>query len=145
MRLLNTRVNLTQKRSAPHGRPFREAWGTFLDTFTWDLWITVTFRTPRQPHHALSTLNQARKVVRKTTTGGRLFLGVEPHKSRLIHLHGLVVVPDWPSKRAASKAIFWNLFETFGRAQVPPVQGNKGASFYVSKYVTKEIGEFIIE
>lgn len=93
----------------------------------------------------MSTLNQAAKVVRRTTKGGRLFLGVEPHKSALIHLHGLVVVPDWDSKRAASTHLWTNLFETFGRAQVPEVRGNRGASFYVSKYVTKDFAEFIIE
>ena len=132
-------------RSVSHGRPFREAWGTWLDGFEWDLWLTVTFRTPRQPHHAMSTLTQCRKVVRRVSQGGHLFLGVEPHKSALIHLHGLVQVPDWTSKRKASNLLWLRLFETFGRSQVPAVRGNKGASFYVSKYVTKEFGEFVIE
>jgi len=118
----------------------RNAFSEFLSTFSWDYFLTVTFRNPRQPHHAISTVRQVGKVVRRHSTGC-LFLGTELHINRTLHVHGLLSAFHGPNP-LLQYALWDSLFKTFGRSEVREVQSSEAVSFYVSKYVTKELTEW---
>jgi len=118
----------------------RDAFGEWLQTFNWEYFITITFREPRLPHHALSTVREAGKLIRRHASG-LLFLGTELHDSRTLHMHGLLETGGRPNEFLAS--VLWRqLFERFGRSQVRPVQSREAVSNYVSKYVTKRLTEW---
>jgi len=118
----------------------RDAFGTWLATFYWDYFITVTFRSPRHPHHAISTVNQIGKVIRRHSAG-RLFLGTELHINRTLHVHGLLQAAGRPNA-FMEYAIWSSLFDSFGRSEVRRVQSREAVSNYVSKYVTKGLTEW---
>ena len=118
----------------------RDAFGDWLATFPWEYFITVTFREPRQPHHALSTVREVGKLIRRHASGS-LFLGTELHHSRTLHVHGLLETAGRPNEFLAS--VLWRqLFDRFGRSQVRPVLSREAVSNYVSKYVTKRLTEW---
>lgn len=118
----------------------RDVFGSWLSTFRWDYFITVTFRFPRQPHVALSTVREVGKVIRRSNTG-RLFLGTELHVNRTLHLHGLLEARGGAT--SFSRWQLWaDLYDRFGRSQVRAVQSREAVSIYVSKYVTKELTEW---
>jgi len=123
----------------------RNAWAVFLSRYNWHYFVTITFRNPRQPHHAQSTLNQIGKVTRSRTKG-RFFFGSELHLSRTLHVHGLL------ESRAATPALsrwmgdqLWeDYFRLFGRSQVHEVSSEEAVTMYVSKYCVKEQGEWVM-
>jgi len=118
----------------------RDAFGNWLGTFPWTYFLTVTFSEPRRPHHAISTVGQVGKTIQRHSRG-RLFLGSELHVSRTLHVHGLLQAP-----RGANEflryALWHSLFHAFGRSEVREVQSREAVSNYVSKYVSKEMGEW---
>lgn len=121
-------------------REVRDAFGAWIGLFPWTYFLTVTFREPRQPHHALSTLRGVGKVVRRHSKG-RLFLGTELHINRTLHVHGLLDAPYGPND-FLEYALWSSLFSAFGRSEVRQVQSREAVSIYVSKYVTKELTEW---
>jgi len=121
-------------------REVRDAFGNWLATFNWDYFLTITFRNPRHPHHALSTVRQVGKVVRRHSAG-RLFLGTELHVNRTLHVHGLLETRKRPND-FLRWALWDSLFNTFGRSEVRGVQSREAVSNYVSKYVTKGLTEW---
>jgi len=118
----------------------RNEFGAWLGLFPWTYFLTITFREPRQPHTALSTVRQCGKVVRRHSKG-RLFLGTELHISRTLHVHGLLDAP-FGATDFLEYAIWHSLYTSFGRSQVRQVQSREAVSLYVSKYVTKALGEW---
>jgi len=130
------------RRRMPSRKEVRDAFGDFLSTFNWDYFITVTFRVPRQPHHALGTVREVGKVIRRSNTG-RLFLGTELHVNRTLHLHGLLEAHGRPNG-FLKRQLWADLFDRFGRSQVLDVQSREAVSSYVSKYVVKGLTEWDI-
>jgi len=127
------------RKKPPEPQTTKEAWGEYLDRYRWDYFITVTFRFPRQPHHADSTIREVGKVIEEHTNG-RYFLGTELHVNRTLHVHGLLQAPhgaDDPTARMVADTIWRVFLRRFGRSQVRRVQLNEAVSAYVSKYVVK--------
>jgi len=123
----------------------KEAWSEFLDRYNWDAFVTVTYREPRLPHHADSSLREIGKVIRRHTHR-HYFLGGELHVNRSLHVHGLLQLParDPAWKRAQGSSLWKELFERFGRSQVSPVQANEAVSTYVSKYCVKDLNSWVM-
>jgi len=123
----------------------KEGWSEFLDRYVWDGFVTVTFREPRLPHHADSTLNEVAKVLRRHTNR-HFFLGGELHVNRTLHVHGLLQLParDPAVKRIQGTDLWRELFERFGRSQVSAVQANEAVSIYVSKYCVKDLNSWLM-
>ena len=118
----------------------RDAFGAWLGLFPWTYFLTITFRSPRQPHHALSTIRECGRVVRRHSKG-RLFLGTELHISRTLHVHGLLNAP-YGANDFLEYALWQSLYTSFGRSEVRTVRSREAVSVYVSKYVTKELTEW---
>ena len=124
----------------------KAAWGAWLTEQEWDAFITVTFRSPRKAAHALSTLNGIQRVIERTEHPDGLFLGTEPHLSNSIHVHGLIRWMEQPyvTKQTLQRITWRNLFKAFGRSQVAVPRIIGGVAGYVSKYVLKYDGEYLV-
>lgn len=123
---------------------FKAELASWLQSFHWDQFITVTFREPRQPHTAQATLRQVERVVRQTRYG-RLFLGTELHINRTLHVHGLLQGPGTVVRFPGLPDALWrDLYRRFGRSQVQWVRSKEAVSNYCTKYVTKELTEWYI-
>ena len=109
----------------------------------WTLFITVTFALPRPAYAAMSVLAHVHRVIDKGVEVRNLFLGTEPHKSSLLHVHGLLST-RWTLERAGRYYLWQNLFKTFGRSGVKLIYDKSGVADYVTKYVVKDLTEWQI-
>ena len=110
---------------------------------SWDHFITITFKEPRLPHHAIATLNSIERFLHRDHLLLRLFLGTELHILRTLHVHGLVSVVT-ASNRVSRATMEADLTKRFGWSKVRPIWEIGGAAGYVTKYVTKELTEYNI-
>jgi len=123
----------------------RLAWQDMLQTLPWDYFLTITFSEPLPVHRAETVMNSVYKTLRAAYSPWTVFLGAEPHVSRLMHLHGLYrssVGRYSPGGRGAmvieSASDVWRpLFKTFGRSKVEIPRDAAHVSRYVSKYCVK--------
>lgn len=125
--------------------PVARAMGEWLSQWQWDAWCTLTFRdgnfSPDAADRAFAKLAQTLRVESAPTLS--YFVGHElgGHTGRL-HLHCLLGgLPYGDSRRGIWK--WWH--HRYGRAQVLPFDADRGAAFYVSKYVTKGLAHWDLE
>lgn len=139
----------------------RDAWGQWLsDSWDWDWWVTLTFdpvtldkggkfapgsATHTQVGWQRSSSSWDRWLERQVAPV-RLsqerqpfwFRGREPNPNRRgTHFHALVGNVRGLSRRAA----FTDWFTHHGVARIEPYDPRRGAGFYVTKYVVKELGD----
>ena len=127
-----------------HDEPTKAAWAAFLGRYEWEYFLTITFRLPREPHHAQSTLSQIGNIIERHSNG-RYFLGSELHHSRTLHVHGLFTPrkrTTAPSSGVTARALWGVFLEEFGRSQVRRVLTNEAVTRYCSKYCTKDLTEW---
>jgi len=112
-------------------------YATWLQTFHWDYFFTVTFRSPRrEPYYAMKGV----WTELKKYNVGRAFLGVEPHRTGDLHIHGIMSGMPFPWKPEISLPwdIFDGLFHKFGRSKVEACNSNELVTNYCAKYILKE-------
>lgn len=116
----------------PYDTELIEAYATFIETFPWDYYSTVTFRRPRR-----DAIAAGQAVSRSLSTLGasRAFLAVEGHKSGLLHVHALSRHLFHPDLQASSAYTY--LFKAHGRATVEPIRDAGKVTAYCAKYVVK--------
>lgn len=111
------------------------ALGQFLNEYDWDVFATLTFKEPR----TRSTIRLIRpwlKAITHHKKNHRAFVAEEWHKDgERLHLHALVQCDKEIYRRYAWQ--WW--FNRHGRARVLPYDPERRASWYVAKYVAKEI------
>lgn len=120
-----------------------DAWGEWLGSFDWDAWCTLTFREPYSADAADRAFRRWAQWIEKENPRFGYFVGHELGGiGGRLHLHALLGgLEEGCSRRALWKR--WH--DKHGRAQLLPYDREKGAAFYVSKYVTKEIGHYDIQ
>ena len=131
-------------RESMNNAAVKQAFAEWLNLWRWDYFATITFRDPRQPHHALSTVREVSKSIDRIHFP-RWFLGTELHKSRTLHVHGLLQSDNMATglQRTIAAGLLWEkCFKRFGRATVRPVQSREAVTSYVVKYVVKELTEW---
>jgi len=124
-------------------KELRHVWAEWLNVTckSWDNFITITFRTPRMPHNAISTLGGIEKVLR-AAGAVRGFIGTELHSSRMLHVHGITAHSTADSDQ---RLYLWQtLFRRYGRSQVVAIKSSEQVAAYVTKYCTKALTEYII-
>lgn len=124
-------------------KELRHEWAEWLTRTcaNWDNFLTITFRSPRMPHNAISTLNGIEKVLR-AAGAVRGFIGTEMHSSRMLHVHGITA---HRTSDSLQRRLLWRiLFERYGRSQVVEVHSPGDVAKYVTKYCTKELTEYSI-
>lgn len=124
-------------------KELRHEWAEWLTRTcsAWDNFITITFRNPRMPHNAISTLNGIEKVLR-SAGAVRGFIGTEMHQSRMLHIHGITAHHTADSLQ---RTLLWRtLFHRYGRSQVTAIASREDVAKYVTKYCTKDLTEYSI-
>ena len=121
----------------------QDGWSTYLKRWTWNYFVTVTFKEPRLPHKADRTLRAIAGVI-KQRSDGNLFIGTELHLNRTLHVHGLFSPKGSTDdiQKHTAHLVWRDLYDKFGRSQGRPVRYSEAVSHYVSKYVTKELTEW---
>jgi len=125
----------------------RLEWANFLSEQPWDFFLTVTFKDPLPLDRAEKVMHSVYKTLHRRCKPAMVFLGAEPHVSRLIHLHGLYKGCGGPQGRCAGLGrphgiedpsdVWLPLFEIFGRSKVEIPRGKDAITRYVSKYCVK--------
>jgi len=112
-------------------------------TRPWHYWGTLTFREER-----------SRKAVRRAIEGhlarcsaSRAFWGIEAGKvSGRLHGHALYHFDrQIPPQAEAIWEDWWTIDGARGRAHIDRFEQEKGATHYVSKYVTKRLADYDIQ
>jgi hypothetical protein len=122
-----------------------EEWGSWLDSFPWDWWSTLTFAEPYSPEAATRAFHRwNRRLARPPEALGgppRYFVAHEIGGLGRLHLHALLggLAPGSRRDQAWSD---W--FTRHGRAQILPFDPGLGATHYVAKYVTKSLAYYDI-
>ena len=139
------------------------SWGQWLsDSWDWDWWVTLTY-DPRRPVGASGThtavgwslsdrhyrewlhevaqdaaKRDGRPPLGNSESPVYFIRGREPNPYRYgTHFHALVGGVATASRRAAWES--W--FGQHGMARIEPYDPRRGAGWYVSKYVVKQLGD----
>ena len=150
--------HMTNQGSYPHS-DLRSAWATYLATYPWQWFVTLTFKDRVHPEAARKRYGRWIDYVnrqaygsryRKRTKGVFWALASEPQRRGVLHFHALVGdVEDLNNRVSRADARNrWYAIEGIGR--VDPIINRLGAvTNYVSKYVAKggdiELSESLTE
>lgn len=119
----------------------REQYAAWLKKYHWDYFMTVTFRSPRKD--PLPTLKHVWHELEDHNVK-RAFLGVEPHQSGDLHIHGLLAgaygsgSTSWRPGIDLPWTIWEGLHKRFGRSKVEACDSNEAVTAYCSKYILKQ-------
>lgn len=136
---------------------FRTSWGNFVDDVGsrksgWDWYATLTFRDPSSEEILRGWTKIGMGYSKRAGDAFLKLLGEmkglgthywfrarEYQKDRGVpHYHMLIGGVEDLRRDEAWK--WW--YENFGFARILPYEAEKGARFYLCKYVTKELGDF---
>lgn len=118
----------------------RDQMAAWVDQFDWQFWFTGTFLPDQSYRDTIKTkrafgrfAGDLRKNYKKNEI--EYFLAVERFKhGEFTHVHALLNGLDGLSYRQIGEA--WR--DRYGREQVETYQKDKGANFYLTKYITKD-------
>jgi len=118
----------------------RSAQADYLAGYHWDLFDTVTYRTPRID--AIRASDNVWRILSTKFDCTRAFIATEPHKSGELHHHAVLAwdLTDKSAFKWLPHAIWQYQFKAFGRNRVERIQSPELVSAYLSKYVTKPDG-----
>lgn len=121
----------------------REAWGTWLSGFRWDWYCTMTFRYQVHPEQAAKRWARwVRRLEKKTRQAVRWARALEYQKRGVIHYHALIyfgpqgVIFGDPGPRRLTWMDRWQEIGD-GYARIVRYDPQRGAGFYLGKYVAK--------
>ncbi len=131
------------------GQELKQAWGEWISGLSeWEWFVTMTFRDPRPAAgtwtkpgwgYAKGAWRAFIKVIQPALgelTWVRCF--ELQHWRGVPHIHALVGNSDPAIPWRQMKEWCW---QNYGMARVLPYDPALGASFYICKYVTKELGD----
>lgn len=111
---------------------------TFIQSQTWDYFLTVTFREDRRDDYA--AIRDVWHTLHWRGEVKRAFLASESFRARReLHVHGLCTENHRnPFIKMANSQYLWHtLFHTFGRSKIEAIQNSEDVSNYCAKYVSK--------
>lgn len=114
-----------------------EAYSDFLGKFQWDAFYTITCRKPRKDN--LAFIRDIRDTLFAGNEATRSFVAIEPHKTGMIHAHGLV---HWQDGVNLDKPLLTEYYneksrKLFGYSRFSSARSPLAVQMYCSKYVTK--------
>ena len=121
-------------------RPLTEAWGRFLSQYSWDWFLTLTFRDWVVSFRAHRLFGYFVRDLEKAA-GIPIFWfradEIGPHGGRF-HIHALI------GNVAHMRRMTWidDWDRLAGYARILPFNAKRGAAYYCAKYVTKESGDW---
>lgn len=122
----------------PQANPVRDAWSSWLTLYPWDAWGTMTFAAGEFTHEAATRAwnNFARSLPPLATW----FVGHEVGARGRLHMHCLLGA--LPRDEAIRSQLWEWWFKRYGRCEVRGYDPERGATAYVSKYITKELAHY---
>jgi hypothetical protein len=121
------------------------AWGTYLNTFSWQYYGTFTASKPMSLTLARSAMTNLHDALNKQYTPVQMFWVAEPFDTKYgYHTHALLSL-NLPINKKTEKTIINNWAAVVGgkstkfynRTLIMPYVKNWGAHFYLSKYLHK--------
>lgn len=119
------------------GYQLREEYTSFLLSYPWDCYSTITYRRTRKD--GIAAASQAWKVFERFEAT-RMFIAVEPHLLDGIHLHCLsrhLSAQYRPGSNIVPPGLWKYCFKAFGRSRIEPISDTVQVSRYCAKYVVK--------
>lgn len=139
---MNEALHANHQVGRTEGGKLAHAVGEWLGGEKWDAWCTLTFRAGNYSSDAATRAfaNLRDWLISQGAPHLSYFVGHEVGGAGgRLHLHGLLGgLPPVDSRRGVWK--WWH--KRYGRAQVLPYDPEKGAAYYVSKYVSKGLAEW---
>ena len=130
-------LDILREIESKRGSWTRQCYAEFLKKYYWDDFFTVTFREPRkEPYYAARNVwNQLKEY-----NVAMAFMGVEPHQSGDLHVHGIMSGngPGWKPEIKLPWEIWEGLFKKFGRNKVEMCNTLEAVTGYCSKYILKQ-------
>lgn len=129
-----------------------DALATWLQTWPWTWFFTVTYRNPAHyPRVAINRIKAIRmdwlgceSCNRYCSVGGakgwRAFVAAEPFSAGDYHAHGLIAHPC--VHPGESSALFWEMHRRFGRSRVETARDTAAVATYCAKYITKNVADW---
>lgn len=119
----------------------RDQMAAWVDQFDWQFWFTGTFKPDRSYRDTIKTkkafqrfIDSMGKQYRKPNI--EYFLAVERFKNGdFTHCHALMNGLDGMTFKQIGES--WR--NLFGREKIETYQKDKGANFYLTKYITKDL------
>jgi len=113
----------------------RQEWTIFLNSFNWDWFATLTFKNPPKTYTAINQVKRwLRALQREEKRKIGYYLCMELTKAGVPHFHLLM-----GNLQGVRRDKWWKKwFERCGRARILPFEKNKGAGYYLTKYVLKD-------
>jgi hypothetical protein len=120
----------------------RQEMGDHLNTLPWDWFFTGTFRSADVVNESAvkSFFAWYNNLCFTKNINGGYFYCLEYGKGGrdVPHIHALLYLPG--TERSKRLSEFWKVWFThYGRAEILKYEKEKGAGFYLTKYVVKEI------
>jgi hypothetical protein len=120
----------------------------WLQLFNWQVWATLTFRSEIETKDTFTALRRFERFINKLQEKFKVNLKyvafVERfHNSDMCHLH--VLIKGFNIYDELYKDVWKVWFDRYGRSKFEIYDVSKGAEYYVTKYVTKDICDWRIK
>ena len=124
-------------RSGPHGSDIRAVYARWLREFDWQTFGTLTFRKPRSVRRARELVGSFFDSDRPSSVALAVW-GSEPHQSGNGHSHVLIKWHPWVHAKSTAFHFSAEWRRKFGHCWLYPFDPERGAVYYITKYVIKE-------
>jgi len=122
-------------------RKMRDEMAKWLEQFGWEMWCTGTFKPDQSYIDTIKTKNAFYRFINDLTrkynkTDIEYMLAIERFKSGdFTHCHFLINGGEGLTYRQVGET--W--FDRYGRVKIEGYQKDKGANYYLTKYITKDL------
>jgi len=118
-------------------RPYevRDGYAAFIRQFQWDAFYTITCRKPRRD--TIAFVRDVREKLFNANPQTRSFIAIEPHRTGMLHAHGLVHWHDALEKEYVRTYFNKRARQLFGFSRFSQIRSNNAVNNYCAKYVTK--------
>lgn len=114
------------------------AYGDFLKKWSWDWWLTLTFRYPVSQHQAERSWDKWLSALEKTVNDKVHYVRAtesQEYRGKVLHYHALL------KGTKGQDTIKWEnkWFKISGLAKIEPYSEDLGATYYIAKYEHSEL------
>jgi hypothetical protein len=122
--------------------PLSVSWGEFLSQFSWDWYVTLTFDGDVKTFTAHNRCKAWLRALEKAAGHPIAWFRADEYGERFGKFHMHLLIANVAHIHRFTFMELWN--QRNGFARIYPFDPRKGAAFYVSEYVSKQLGEWEI-
>jgi len=121
-------------------RALVEGWGQFLSQFSWDWFLTLTFREPVGSFRAHRLFGYFVRDIQKAAGVPIFWFRADEIGTHLGRFHMHALIGNVGNLRRMTWVDRWN--DLAGYARILPFNAERGAAFYCAKYIAKQSGDW---